>query len=299
MIRRIGSPRIRSKKKSTRWAPSKSSTNSCGRRRARKPTPPTSPTARTTSSASTICATISNTIRRNCASARFNYAIVDEIDSILIDEARTPLIISAPAAESENLYADIRRYWLPEFKADEDYTVDEKHRTVSLTACRHRKSREEARHRQYLYRQRHQIRPPPRDRGHAQRRSINRTKSTWSRTTQIVIVDEFTGRLQPGRRWSRGPASGHRGKGGRGGPAGIAHVRLDHFPKLFPPLQKTRRHDRNRRRLRPRNSTKSTASTSSFCRRTGRSRASTTTTSFSRPKTASSRPSRARSRSYT
>ena len=62
----------------------------------------------------------------------FNFAIVDEVDSILIDEARTPLIISGPADISTELYENVNRI-IPAFKRDEHYTVDEKSRQVSLT----------------------------------------------------------------------------------------------------------------------------------------------------------------------
>ena len=62
----------------------------------------------------------------------FNYAIVDEVDSILIDEARTPLIISGPSDISTDLYKNVDRI-ISKFKKDEHYTVDEKARQVSLT----------------------------------------------------------------------------------------------------------------------------------------------------------------------
>jgi protein translocase subunit secA len=62
----------------------------------------------------------------------FNYAIVDEVDSILIDEARTPLIISAPDEESSKWYQDFARI-IPRLNADEDYKVDEKDRAATLT----------------------------------------------------------------------------------------------------------------------------------------------------------------------
>ncbi len=62
----------------------------------------------------------------------FNYAIVDEVDSILIDEARTPLIISGPADMSTELYTEIDRK-VRKLRKDRDYTVDEKSRQVMLT----------------------------------------------------------------------------------------------------------------------------------------------------------------------
>ena len=62
---------------------------------------------------------------------KHNFAIVDEIDSILIDEARTPLIISAPSTDPENLYKVFTQI-VSDFKKDEDYTVDEKHKAVQI-----------------------------------------------------------------------------------------------------------------------------------------------------------------------
>ncbi|MCA9480746.1 MAG: preprotein translocase subunit SecA, partial [Nitrospira sp.] len=61
-----------------------------------------------------------------------NFAIVDEVDSILIDEARTPLIISGPAEQSTDLYHQVDRI-IPQLKKEEDYTVEEKTKTVTLT----------------------------------------------------------------------------------------------------------------------------------------------------------------------
>ena len=77
------------------------------RTRSAPPTPATSPTAPTTNSASTTCATIWRFVSRTACSASCRFAIVDEVDSILIDEARTPLIISGPAEESTELYIKI------------------------------------------------------------------------------------------------------------------------------------------------------------------------------------------------
>lgn len=130
------------------------------------------------------------------------YAIVDEIDSILIDEARTPLIISAPTTESENLYkifAGIARG----MNKDEDFTVDEKFKQISLTDNGITKA-EKALGIDNIYT----------DKGikyvhHLE--SAVKAKALYTldkeyviRDGQVVIVDEFTGRLQPGRRWSEG-----------------------------------------------------------------------------------------------
>jgi preprotein translocase subunit SecA len=103
------------------------------------PTPPTSPTAPTTSSASTTCATTWRWSVDEMVQRGHNFAIVDEVDSILIDEARTPLIISARPTNAEVVleFAKIVR----RLKPDEDYEVDEKKRTVGVLEPASRRSR--------------------------------------------------------------------------------------------------------------------------------------------------------------
>jgi preprotein translocase subunit SecA len=83
----------------------------CARSAAARPTTPTSPTARTTSSASTTCATTWCANWPSAPSASCTYAIVDEVDNILIDEARTPLIISGQAQESPTYYGKFAQVW--------------------------------------------------------------------------------------------------------------------------------------------------------------------------------------------
>ena len=131
-----------------------------------------------------------------------NYAIVDEIDSILIDEARTPLIISAPAADSGMLYAQFAQI-AASLNLTEDYTVDEKSKSVAVTMAGIAKV-EKAMGVQNLYA----------DAGikyvHHLETAL-KAKSLYTIDTdyvvkdgQVVIVDPFTGRMQPGRRWSEG-----------------------------------------------------------------------------------------------
>lgn len=132
----------------------------------------------------------------------FNYAIVDEIDSILIDEARTPLIISAPTTDSENLYKTFSSM-VRDFVKDEDYTVDEKQRTISLT----NKGIEKAEKRlgvENIYTDKgikyvHHLETAVKAKA-----LFNLNTEYVVKDDQIVIVDTFTGRLQPGRRWSEG-----------------------------------------------------------------------------------------------
>lgn len=130
------------------------------------------------------------------------YAIIDEIDSILIDEARTPLIISAPAAQSENLYAvftQVARKLSPE----EHYTVDEKHRSVVLTDAGVERAQEilgiENIYTDKGIKYVHHLETAVKARA-----LYTKDKEYVVRDNEVVIVDEFTGRLQPGRRWSDG-----------------------------------------------------------------------------------------------
>lgn len=139
---------------------------------------------------------------KNLRQREHAYAIIDEVDSILIDEARTPLIISAPAQDSENLYvtfAQIARQLSPEV----DYTIDEKLKSTTLTdhgievaekilgigniytdkGIKYVHHLETAVRAKALY---------------------TRDKEYVVKDNEVVIVDEFTGRLQQGRRWSDG-----------------------------------------------------------------------------------------------
>jgi len=132
----------------------------------------------------------------------FNFAIVDEIDSILIDEARTPLIISAPTSESESLYttfASLAR----ELKEGVDFEVDEKMKAISLTdqGISHA---EKLLGVQNIYSEKgvkfvHHLETAVRAKA-----LYKNDKEYVVRDGEIFIVDEFTGRIQPGRRWSEG-----------------------------------------------------------------------------------------------
>jgi preprotein translocase subunit SecA len=152
------------------------------------------------------------------------FAIVDEVDSILIDEARTPLIISGPAEESTDLYYEVDRI-IPRLKAGAitrgdakaeerealeatgDYIVDEKHKTVTLTESGMAKSEELLSHVLQpggLYDPGnmpllHHINQALR--AHA---LFKLDVDYMIKDGEVVIVDEFTGRLMPGRRWSDG-----------------------------------------------------------------------------------------------
>lgn len=131
-----------------------------------------------------------------------HYAIVDEIDSILIDEARTPLIISGPAGDAEGLYerfASIVR----SYKQEEDYTVDEKQRAVQITEEGITKA-EKALGIENLYAEGGMKYAHHLDTAVRAKALFRGDKEYVVKDGEIVIVDEFTGRLQPGRRWSEG-----------------------------------------------------------------------------------------------
>ena len=132
----------------------------------------------------------------------FNYAIVDEVDSILIDEARTPLIISGPSEESTDKYYKINQV-IPRLRRENDYTIDEKSRTVVLT--------EEgvARVESYLKVQ-NLFEPKNIELLHHVNQAL-KAHTLFKRDVdylvtegQVIIVDEFTGRVMPGRRYSDG-----------------------------------------------------------------------------------------------
>lgn len=131
-----------------------------------------------------------------------HFAIVDEVDSILIDEARTPLIISAPAADSGELYvrfADIATRLSPET----DYTVDEKYKSISLTDAGITHA-EKLLGVENIYTEKgikyvHHLETAVKAKA-----LFIKDKEYVVKDDEVVIVDEFTGRLQPGRRWSEG-----------------------------------------------------------------------------------------------
>jgi preprotein translocase subunit SecA len=130
------------------------------------------------------------------------YAIVDEIDSILIDEARTPLIISAPSSDSEDLYRTFAGI-AGQLTQEEHYTVDEKQKAIQLTDAGIEKA-EKLLGIDNMYTEKgikyvHHLETAVRAKA-----LFHKDKEYVVRGSDIVIVDEFTGRMQPGRRWSEG-----------------------------------------------------------------------------------------------
>jgi preprotein translocase subunit SecA len=158
----------------------------------------------------------------DCCQRGHNYAIVDEVDSILIDEARTPLIISGPSEESTDKYFKVNRIIPKLMRGEEiegkepgekyttgDYTVDEKHRTAALTEEGFDKAAKllglpniydiatiEWKHHVEQAVKAHALYQKDRD------YVVKRNDATGQ--DEVIIVDEFTGRLMPGRRWSDG-----------------------------------------------------------------------------------------------
>ena len=133
-----------------------------------------------------------------------NYAIVDEVDNILIDEARTPLIISGPAEEPMQLYTTFAKM-VPRLTEgeDQDYTIDDKGRNVSLTQQGMSKMEQWTKVGNLYdpdnYHMIHYI-----ENALTAHVLKKRDKDYVVRDGEVVIVDEFTGRLQTGRRWADG-----------------------------------------------------------------------------------------------
>ena len=152
----------------------------------------------------------------DCVQREHHYAIVDEVDSILIDEARTPLIISGPSEESTDKYYKVNRI-IPRLIRGEviegkepgekyttgDYTVDEKHRTVALTEEGVLKC-------ERLLGCGNLYDPQNIELNHHVQQALKahvlylNDREYLVKDGQVIIVDEFTGRLMPGRRWSDG-----------------------------------------------------------------------------------------------
>ncbi|MEC4675988.1 MAG: preprotein translocase subunit SecA, partial [Nitrospirota bacterium] len=136
------------------------------------------------------------------AQRELRYAIVDEVDSILIDEARTPLIISGPSEESTDKYYKIDKI-IPKLQKETDYTVDEKARTVILTEEGNTKA-EQVLGVGNLYDPANIELVHHLLQGLKAHHLFKRDVDYVIKDGEILIVDEFTGRLMPGRRWSDG-----------------------------------------------------------------------------------------------
>ena len=140
--------------------------------------------------------------KESIVQGELNYAIVDEVDSILVDEARTPLIISGQAEKSTNLYQEINTI-IPRLSQDADYVIDEKARSAVLTEEGVAKA-EQLIKVENLYDPRnietlHHI-----NQALKAHTLFKRDVDYIVKEGEVIIVDEFTGRLMPGRRYSEG-----------------------------------------------------------------------------------------------
>ncbi|MBW1894022.1 MAG: preprotein translocase subunit SecA [Deltaproteobacteria bacterium] len=140
--------------------------------------------------------------KESIVQGELDFAIVDEVDSILIDEARTPLIISGPAEKSTSLYSQVDGI-IPGLQLDTDYTIDEKAKTAVLTEAGVAKAENklkidniyDPKHIELLHHVNQALR------AHT---LFKRDVDYIVKNGEVIIVDEFTGRLMPGRRYSEG-----------------------------------------------------------------------------------------------
>ncbi len=138
----------------------------------------------------------------DCVQRGHHFGIVDEVDSILIDEARTPLIISGPAEESTDKYYRIDKI-IPKLIQDIDYIVEEKHRTATLTEEGVSKT-EKLLGLGNMYDPQHMETIHHVYQGLRAHTLYKRDVEYVVKNGEVIIIDEFTGREMPGRRWSDG-----------------------------------------------------------------------------------------------
>ena len=138
----------------------------------------------------------------NCVQRELYYAIVDEVDNILIDEARTPLIISAPAEESTDQYRRFAQI-ASRLREEVDYTIDEKRTMVTITEEGINKV-ERALGVDNIYAPEHFELTPYLDNALKAKALFQLDRDYVTQDGQVIIVDEFTGRLMYGRRYSEG-----------------------------------------------------------------------------------------------
>ena len=203
------------------------------------PTPATSPTAPTPSSASTTCATTWPGRAKHMVQRGHVYAIVDEVDSILIDEARTPLIISGPASESAKLYyqfAGMARTLTA--RRGLRGRRGEAHRRPHRGG--HRQGRAPGRRGQHVRPGVGQLRPPP-DPGPAGQGALPPGQGLPGRRGRGEDRRRVHGPHPRGPALVRRPAPGRRGQGAGADQRGEPHLGHGHPPELLPPLREARR----------------------------------------------------------
>ena len=141
-------------------------------------------------------------VKSQISQRELNYAIIDEVDSILIDEARTPLIISAPDTESNTMYQTFSRL-VPRLQKEKDYTVDEKMNAVSLTDEGIEKV-EGMLGMKDIYSEGGIMFVHHLEQALKAEILFKKDKDYVVKDGEVIIVDEFTGRMMPGRRFSEG-----------------------------------------------------------------------------------------------
>ncbi len=142
------------------------------------------------------------TSKESMVQREYYFAIVDEVDSVLIDEARTPLIISAPDVESPALYKTFASL-VPTLKPEKDYTVDEKMRTVNITESGIDKV-EKSLNITNIYEEKGLAFVHHLEQALKAQALFHLDKEYVVKNGEIIIVDQFTGRMTPGRRYSEG-----------------------------------------------------------------------------------------------
>ena len=169
-----------------------------------------------------------------------NFAIVDEVDSILIDEARTPLIISGPAEDRSDLYQTIDKL-IPHLQEDH-YTLDEKTRNVTFTDDGNEFLEAQLRAHDLLPEGQSLYDPESTTVVHHVNQGLRahklflKDKDYIVRDNEVVLIDEFTGRMMAGRRLSRRAAPGDRGQGRLRDQARERDAGVGHLPELLPPV---------------------------------------------------------------
>ena len=240
--------------------------------------------------------------RGRAAAGHARFAIVDEVDNILIDEARTPLIISGAPEQAADLYVQFAKLApqmepgktpegmdpraKKEFVADFDFEFDEKHKTVAVTEQGVAKA-ERFLGIDHLYRA---------ENGHLVNHLIQSLKaeSLYKRDVdyavidgEVKIIDEFTGRILEGRRWSEGLHQAVEAKEGVRVQEENQTLATITLPELLPHVRQARRHDRHGAHRGDRVHEDLQARRRRRSRRTGRWSATTATTRSTRPRTAS------------
>ena len=179
------------------------------------------------------------------------FAIVDEVNSILIDEARTPLIISGPSQDRSELYIKIDKL-IPKLTA-EHYDLDEKQRSTTLTEDGNEFVERRLREMELLAEDATLYDPESTNIVHHVNQALrahvlfHRDKDYIVRNGEVVLIDEFTGRMMSGRRLSEGLHQAIEAKEGVGIRPENVTLASRHLPELLPPLREARRHDRHRR----------------------------------------------------